>query len=68
MTKMVFYTADVPDGQVVDWPVVPRRGELIQIIHSTGEFTLTVDEVLYMANPKGEFEGIAVWLSQGERP
>jgi hypothetical protein len=64
--QMVLYSEDWADGREVDWPIVPRQGELVQFSGPEGETMQFVSEVIYVANEDGSLRGISVWLSYGE--
>lgn len=61
--QIVFYSEDTPQGQTVDWPVVPREGEKIEYSHPGGISTMMVDDVIYHANTDGAFHSITVHLT-----
>jgi hypothetical protein len=60
--QMVFFSEDTPQGQTVEWPIVPREGEKIEFSHPGGQSILIVDDVFYHANTDGGFHSVSVHL------
>ena len=61
--KIVIISEDDPDGMDVNWPPVPRLGDLVSLSSRGGTTTYKVDRVFWEANGLGALEQVRVHLS-----
>ena len=64
--KMKIFSEEFRDGIEVDWPAVPREGELVSFAHRGGTSNLRVDHVRWYCTTEGFFEEVEVNLTFGE--
>jgi hypothetical protein len=60
--KITLVSEDTPQGQTVDWPMVPRVGETVTYSHRGGESNLVVDEVRWHVATDGSLRSVVVKL------
>lgn len=55
---------DCPDGEIVDWPVVPGTGDFIDFHYRGGTVPTKVSAVLYEVDAPHSITGVTVTLDQ----
>lgn len=60
--RVIIYSEDNLDGLVVDWPVIPRQGEIVRTALPAGVTHQSVRSVEYNMTEAGELDSVLVHL------
>lgn len=61
--KIRLFSEDHRDGLEVDWPAVPREGELVAFRHRGGTSVLRVERVSWNVETDGSFSEVEIGLT-----
>jgi hypothetical protein len=60
--QLVIFSEDHPQGQTAEWPVIPRKGDIITRSSQYGETNQVVEQVRWHINPDGSFHSAEIHL------
>lgn len=66
--EITFLNEHFSQGLTVDWPIIPRPGDLLSFQYEGGTSLMHVDNVVYNTRNDGELDSVSVQLSNRERP